>query len=46
VVVKENRLRYLRLNQKKFHVDLYQGLKDTITASDNIATAIGQRITL
>jgi hypothetical protein len=43
-VVEQTHLTYLRLNQKKFHVDFYQGLKDTIVASDNSATAIGQRI--
>jgi hypothetical protein len=44
--IEQNRLRYLRLNKKKLHVDLYQGLQDAIVASDNIATAIGQRIIL
>ncbi len=43
-VVEQTHLTYLRLNQKKFHADFYQGLKDTIVASDNSATAIGQRI--
>jgi hypothetical protein len=38
--VEQNRLRYLRLNQKKFRANLYQGLQDTIIASDNSAIAI------
>jgi hypothetical protein len=46
VVVEQNRLRYLRLNKKKLHVDLYQGLQDAIAAGDNSATTIGQRIIL
>jgi hypothetical protein len=44
--IKQNRLKYLRLNKKKLHADLYQGLKDAIAAGDNNATAIGQRIIL
>jgi hypothetical protein len=44
--IEQNHLRYLRLNQKKFRVDLYQGLQDTIVASDNSAVAIEQRIIL
>jgi hypothetical protein len=39
--VEQNRLRYLRLNQKKLHADLYQGLHDAITAGDNNVLAIG-----
>ncbi len=46
VVVEQNRLRYLRLNQKKLHVDLYQGLQDTIDVGDNNVVAIRQRIIL
>jgi len=46
VAIEQNHLRYLRLNQKKFRVDLYQGLQDTIVASDNNAAAIEQRIIL
>jgi hypothetical protein len=44
--IKQNRLKYLRLNQKKLHADLYQGLQDAIAASNNSAAAIGQRIIL
>jgi hypothetical protein len=44
--IKQNRLKYLRLNQKKLRVDLYQGLQDAITAGDNSVAAIGQRIIL
>ncbi len=42
--IEENRLKYLRLNKKKFRVDLYQGLQDAIVAGDSSAAAIGQRI--
>jgi len=45
-VIEQNRLKYLRLNQKKLHADLYQGLQDVITAGDNNVAAIGQRIIL
>jgi len=45
-VIEQNRLTYLRLNQKKLHVDIYQGLQDAIVASDNNAATIGQRIIL
>jgi hypothetical protein len=44
--IEQNHLKYLRLNQKKLCADLYQGLQDTITAGDNSAAAIGQRIIL
>jgi hypothetical protein len=44
--VEQNRLRYLCLNKKKLLADLYQGLHDTITTSDNNAVAIRQRIIL
>ncbi len=44
--IKQNRLGYLCLNQKKFRVDLYEGLQDTIVAGDNNAIAIRQRIIL
>jgi hypothetical protein len=44
--IKQNRLKYLRLNQKKLRADLYQGLQDAIAASDTSAHAIGQRIIL
>ncbi len=44
--IEQNCLKYLRLNKKKLHVDLYQGLQDANTAGDNSATAIGQRIIL
>jgi hypothetical protein len=46
VAIEQNRLKYLRLNQKKLRVDLYQGLQDAIAAGDNNAAAIGQRIIL
>ncbi len=46
VAIEQNHLRYLHLNQKKLHADLYQGLQDTIVAGDNSAIAIGQRIIL
>ncbi len=46
VAIKQNRLRYLHLNQKKLRVDLYQGLQDAIVADDNNTTAIEQRIIL
>jgi hypothetical protein len=46
VVVKKNCLRYLRLNQKKLRVDLYQGLQNTINIGDNNVATIGQRIIL
>jgi hypothetical protein len=39
-------LKYLRLNKKKLHADLYQGLQDAIAAGDNNVAAIGQRIIL
>jgi len=44
--VEQNCLKYLCLNQKKLHADLYQGLQDAITAGDNSAAAIGQKIIL
>ncbi len=42
--VEQNRSRYLCLNQKMLRVDLYQGLKNAIVASDNNVDAIGQKI--
>jgi hypothetical protein len=44
--IKQNCLKYLRLNQKKLCANLYQGLQDAIAADDNSTTAIGQRIIL
>jgi hypothetical protein len=44
--IEQNRLKYLRLNKKKLHADLYQGLQDAIAAGDNNVAAIGQRIIL
>jgi len=38
--IEQNCLRYLRLNQKKFHVDLYQGFQDAIVVGDNNVAAI------
>jgi hypothetical protein len=46
VVIEQNRLKYLRLNEKKLHKDLYQGLQDAIAAGDTSAAAIGQMIIL
>ncbi len=45
-VIEQNRLKYLRLNQKKLRMDLYQGLQDAIATGDNNTVAIGQRIIL
>jgi len=44
--IEQNHLKYLRLNQKKLRVDLYQGLQDTIVAGDTSAAAIEQKIIL
>jgi len=44
--IKQNRLNYLRLNQKKLRADFYQGLQDAIATGDNNVVAIGQRIIL
>jgi hypothetical protein len=44
--IKQNRLRYLRLNKKKLRAYLYQGLQDAIITGDNSVVAIGQRIIL
>jgi hypothetical protein len=44
--IEQNRLKYMCLNKKKLHADLYQGLQDAIVAGDNNAVAIGQRIIL
>jgi len=44
--IEQNRLKYLHLNKKKFHVDLYQGLQDAIATDDNSAAAIRRRIIL
>jgi hypothetical protein len=41
-----NKMRYLRLNHKKFHVDIYEGLQDAIPIGDNNIVAIRQRIIL
>jgi hypothetical protein len=40
-IIEQNRLKYLRLNQKKLRADLYQGLQDAIAAGDNSPAAIG-----
>ncbi len=45
-IIKQNRLKYLRLNQKKLRTDLYQGLQDAIAAGDNSVATIGQWIIL
>jgi len=39
--IEQNRLKYLRLNQKKLRADLYQGLQDAIAAGDSNVAAIG-----
>ncbi len=39
--IEQNRLKYLPLNKKKLHADLYQGLQDAIVAGDSSAAAIG-----
>jgi len=44
--IEQNRLKYLHLNQKKLHANLYQGLQDAIVAGDTSAATIGQRIIL
>jgi hypothetical protein len=44
--VKQTCLTYLCLNQKKLHVDFYQGLQDAIVAGDNSVAAIEQNIIL
>ncbi len=44
--IEQNHLKYLRLNQKKLHADLYQGLQNAIAAGDTNVAAIGQRIIL
>jgi len=46
VAIEQNRLKYLRLNQKKLRADIYQGLQNAIAAGDTSAVAIGQRIIL
>jgi hypothetical protein len=38
--IEQSRLKYLRLNKKKLHADLYQGLQNTIAVGDNSAAAI------
>jgi len=40
-IIEQKHLRYLRLNQKKFRIDLYHGLQDAIAASVNSIVAIG-----
>ncbi len=46
MAIKQNHLRYLRLNQRKLRAELYQGLQDAIVAGDNNVVAIEQRIIL
>jgi hypothetical protein len=41
VAIEQNRLKYLRLNKKKLHADLSQGLQDAIAVRDNNVVAIG-----
>jgi hypothetical protein len=43
-IVEQTRLTYLRVNQKKFCANLYQGLQDAIVAGDNSVATIGQKI--
>jgi hypothetical protein len=45
-VVEQNRLKYLHLNQKKLHANLYQGFQDAIATGDNNTVAIRQKIIL
>jgi hypothetical protein len=35
-ISEQNRLNYLRLNQKKLHVEVYQGLQDAVAADANV----------
>jgi len=44
--IEQNRLKYLHLNKKKLHANLYQGLQNAITTGDNSTATIGQRIIL
>ncbi len=44
--IKQNCLKYLRLNQKKLRANLYQGLQDAIAIGDTSVVAIGERIIL
>lgn len=44
--IEQERLRYLRFNQRKIRADLYQGIEDAIEAGDTIASRIGRRIVL
>jgi hypothetical protein len=44
--IEQNRLKYLRLNQKNLRADLYQGLQNAIVVGDSSAAAIGLRIIL
>jgi hypothetical protein len=44
--IEQNRLKYLRLNKKTLHANLYQGLQDTIATGDSNVAAIRQRIIL
>lgn len=46
VAVEEDRLQYIRTNQKKLRYELYQGLKDTVIVGDTNATAIGRQFIL
>jgi len=46
VAIKQNSLKYLRLNKKKLRADLYKGLQDAIVAGDNNTAAIRQMIIL
>ncbi|CAG8768652.1 12978_t:CDS:1, partial [Cetraspora pellucida] len=34
--VEQNRLNFLKLNQKKIHAELYSGLQDTLTIYDEM----------
>ncbi len=44
--IEQNRLNYLRRNQKTLRVDLYQGLQDALEAGDTNTTTLGTRIVL
>ncbi len=44
--IEQSRLKYLCLNKKKLHSNLYQGLQDAIAAGDSSTATIGQKIIL
>lgn len=44
--VEQNRLNYLRMNQKKLRVELYSGLHDALNAGDDNAAEVGRKFIL